>query len=174
MPCEFSLPPILLMGVSGVGKTEVGRQLARRFNVPFLDADSLHSAANVLKMRSETPLTDADRLPWLDRVAAELSRATHSNSGLVVACSALKRAYRDRLRAGAPDLTLVYLTGPVDLIHSRLTSRVDHFMPAALLDSQLAALEPPTSDERPIVADISPTPEENAAWIELRLRGRRR
>lgn len=168
-PNEPSSTPlvIVLMGVSGCGKTIVGRCLAGGLGVAFTDADDLHPVANVQKMTAGTPLTDADRGPWLDAVAGEMA-ASAGGRGLVIACSALKRAYRDRLRRVAPDLMLVWLTGPASLIRNRLASRTGHFMPADLLESQLAALEPPTADERPIVADITSPPEETAAWIAAR------
>lgn len=156
MPPRDHPQPILLMGVSGAGKTVIGRRLAGRLDVPFLDADDLHSPANVERMRTGTPLTDADRGPWLQAVAAEIGRATTASGGIVVACSALKRAYRDRLRAAAPSLRVIHLTAATDLIRRRLEARAGHFMPATLLDSQLATLEPPVADERPIVVDVSP------------------
>lgn len=160
-------PMIVIMGVSGCGKTVVGRCLAERLGVGFIDADDLHPVRNVLKMTAGEPLTDADRGPWLDAVARELSAHKREN-GLVIACSALKRAYRDRLRRAAPDLVLVWLTGPTSLIRNRLAGRSGHFMPAALLESQLGTLEPPADDERPIVADMTPPPEKIAAWIAAR------
>lgn len=152
------------MGVSGTGKTAVGRLLAARLGLAFVDADSLHPAENVQKMSAGEPLSDADRRPWLDAVAHRLAGAAGGEQ-LVVACSALKRAYRDRLRHAAPRLVLVWLTGPTPLIRDRLTARTGHFMPAALLESQLATLEPPTPDEQPVVADITPPLEEVAARI---------
>jgi gluconokinase len=155
MPPHDHPPTILLMGVSGSGKTAIGRQLAGRLGLPFLETDDLHAPANVAKMRAGTPLTDADRAPWLHAVAAELGRATRATGGIVVACSALKRAYRDRLRAAVPSLRLIHLTAATDLIRRRLEARAGHFMPAALLDSQLATLEPPGADERPLVVEVS-------------------
>jgi carbohydrate kinase (thermoresistant glucokinase family) len=122
-------------------------------------------------MSAGEPLSDADRGPWLDAVAQQMARAAAEGRGLVVACSALKRAYRDRLRRATPALRLVWLTGPTSLIRDRLAARTGHFMPAALLESQLATLEPPTTDERPLVTDISPPPEVIAEWVQARLRG---
>jgi carbohydrate kinase (thermoresistant glucokinase family) len=165
-------PIVVLMGVSGCGKTAVGRALAAGLGVAFVDADDLHPPANVRKMSAGEPLSDADRGPWLDAVAQQMARAAAEGRGLVVACSALKRAYRDRLRRATPALRLVWLTGPTSLIRDRLAARTSHFMPVALLESQLATLEPPTTDERPLVADVSPPPEDLAAWIDARLGGR--
>ncbi len=129
------------MGVSGSGKSTIGDELAARLGIRFVDADDLHPAANVAKMAAGHPLTDDDRWPWLDAVGAVLARGP-----VVVACSALKRSYRDRLRAAAPDLAVVYLSAPRDLLVERMTHRT-HFMPVTLLDSQLATLEPPAADE---------------------------
>jgi carbohydrate kinase (thermoresistant glucokinase family) len=160
---------ILLMGVAGCGKTTVGHRLAAALGVPFVDADDLHPALNVRKMRAGTPLTDADRAPWLEAVGREIADAAAGPRGLVVACSALKRCYRDRLRWAAPALRLVWLTGPSPLMRDRLNARTGHFMPPALLDSQLETLEPPTPDERPIVADIAQSPADIVAVIRRRL-----
>ena len=144
-------PPILVvMGVSGSGKSTVGARLAARLQVPFKDGDALHPAANIAKMASGHPLTDADRGPWLDRVAAKIAAWRAAKSGGVIACSALKRAYRDRL--AAPDVTFVYLEETPETISARLTHRPGHFMPAALVASQFDALEPPAPDERAIAS----------------------
>ena len=133
------------MGVSGSGKTVVGRALADRLGVPFCEGDALHPAANIAKMRAGRPLDDADRAPWLDRVHAWLCE--HAAGG-VVACSALKRAYRDRLRSGLePPPRFALLDPPGDVLVRRSAARADHFMPASLLDGQLATLERPTADE---------------------------
>ena len=148
------------MGVSGSGKTVIGRLLADRIGMPFLDADDLHSAENVRKMRLGRPLTDTDRAPWLQAVAGEIARTTVNGRGMVVACSALKRAYRDRLRVAAPGLRLVHLAGLPGLIRRRLEARTGHFMPVTLLDNQLATLEPPEADERPLVIDLALPPDE--------------
>ncbi len=141
--------PLVVMGVSGSGKTTVGEALAVALGVPFVDGDSLHPKANVAKMAAGIPLDDADRVPWLDAIGLVLARGS-----VVVACSALKRAYRDRLRAAAPTLELVYLEVDRDTLLERMTHRV-HFMPASLLDSQLATLEPPTADEKPLIVDTA-------------------
>ena len=137
------------MGVSGSGKTTVGSALAARLGLRFVDADDLHPAANVEKMAAGIPLTDEDRWPWLDAVGAVLA-----DGPVVVACSALRRVYRDRLRAAAPALRLVYLHGSRELLAERMGHR-DHFMPVALLDSQLATLEVPGPDEDAIALDIA-------------------
>ncbi|TGD41781.1 gluconokinase [Pseudotabrizicola sediminis] len=132
------------MGVAGCGKTSVGEEMAQRVGRPYLDGDELHPTANVEKMRQGIALTDADRWPWLDLVAAELAR----DGALIIGCSALKRAYRDRIRAGAGGpVTFVHLEGSRDLIAARMAERAGHYMPLSLLDSQFAALEPPSADE---------------------------
>ena len=132
------------MGVSGCGKSSVGAGLAERLGIAFRDGDDLHPAGNVAKMRAGIALTDAERGPWLDRVAATL----RETAPVVVACSALRRAYRDRLRAGAGGpVQFLYLAGSRDLVASRLAARSGHYMPRSLLDSQFATLEPPGPDE---------------------------
>ncbi len=133
------------MGVSGSGKTTVGQLLADRLGVPFEDADSLHSPANVAKMAAGHPLTDADRRPWLAAVGRALAAARET--GMVMACSALKRAYRDAIRADAPTARFLELDGSRETLESRVGHREGHFMPASLLDSQLATLEPLQRDE---------------------------
>ena len=139
-------PLVVVMGVSGVGKSTVGIALASLLGVDFVDADSLHPPANVTKMAAGTPLTDADRWPWLDLVGRTLVDA--SETGVVVACSALKRAYRDAIRAAAPTTRFVHLTVPRAALADRVASRADHFMPASLVDSQLETLEPIEPGER--------------------------
>lgn len=132
------------MGVSGCGKSSVGAGLADRLAIPYRDGDDLHPAENVEKMRAGVPLTDADRWPWLDRVAGVLA----AEAPVIVGCSALRLAYRDRLRAGAGGpVRFIHLTGSPDLIARRMAARTGHYMPASLLDSQFAALEPPGPDE---------------------------
>ncbi len=142
------------MGVSGAGKSAIGTALAAALGVPFVDGDDLHAQANVARMAAGIPLTDADRAPWLERVGATLAAAP---DGLVVACSALKRAYRDAIRAAVPDVAFVHLAGSPELLRRRLDGRVGHFMPAALLDSQLATLEPLAPDEAGVVLSIEPS-----------------
>ncbi|MEP6479465.1 MAG: gluconokinase [Rhodoglobus sp.] len=149
-------PLIVVMGVSGSGKSTVGSLLAERLGVPFTDADDLHPLTNVDKMTAGVPLTDDDRWPWLAAVGRALAAA--GETGLVVACSALKRSYRDAIRAGAPEAEYVLLSGTRELLESRLSKRVGHFMPASLLDSQLEELQPLTADERGVVVGIEPDP----------------
>ena len=135
---------IVIMGVSGCGKSSVGEGLAARLGLPYRDGDDLHPAANVEKMRVGIPLTDDDRWPWLDRVAEVLA----TEAPVIVGCSALRRAYRDRLRAGASGpVQVIHLAGSHDLIAGRMAARTGHYMPPSLLDSQFAALELPGSDE---------------------------
>ncbi|MCB1997343.1 MAG: gluconokinase [Burkholderiaceae bacterium] len=147
------------MGVSGCGKSTLGRLLADRLGVNFVEGDSLHSDRNVAKMAAGTPLTDADRHGWLQAVAEQLNNPTAQASGVVASCSALKRIYRDLLRAGAPDLRFVFLHGDPALLAQRLGGRSGHYMPASLLQSQLDTLEPPGDDESPIRLDIALAPE---------------
>jgi gluconokinase len=148
---DGAVPPIVVMGVSGSGKSTVGVALAQRLRVPFVDADSLHPAANIAKMRAGEPLTDDDRYPWLDRVGQWL--ADHRDGG-VASCSALKRAYRDQLRTHCPRVEFLYLSGSPETISARLAARSGHFMPAALLRSQFDALEPLGLDEPGFTVDI--------------------
>lgn len=133
---------VIVMGVCGCGKTTVGMALAEALGWPFFDADDFHPAANVGKMAAGVPLTDADRWPWLDRLASEMQAIHRAGGNAVLACSALKQAYRDRL-AAAGLVRYVHLRGDRATLAARLASRRDHYMPAALLDSQIAALEPP-------------------------------
>jgi gluconokinase len=147
---------VVVMGVSGSGKTTLGRALARELGAEFLEGDRFHPEANVAKMSRGEPLSDADRWPWLDRLAEELARVRKAGGNAVLACSALKRVYRDRLRKGAPELRLLFLKGDKALIQERLRARTQHFMPPGLLDSQFAALEEPGPDESPIVIDVTP------------------
>jgi beta-N-acetylhexosaminidase len=141
------------MGVSGCGKTTIGDLVARELGVRFLDGDSLHPVENVAKMAAGTPLNDDDRWPWLAIVGSELAAA--GSDGLVLACSALRRSYRDAIRAQAPDTVFLHLHGTKEVLGSRLEGRSGHFMPAALLDSQLATLEPLEADEAGVVVDIA-------------------
>lgn len=148
---------VVVMGVSGAGKTTVGQLLAQRLGGRFVDGDSLHSAANVAKMHAGAALTDADRAPWLERVGATLAEA--GESPIVVACSALKRAYRGAILHHDPAAFFLLLDAPRALIARRLQARHGHFMPAALLDSQLATLEPLAADEPGRVVEVDAAPE---------------
>lgn len=166
---------ILIMGVSGSGKTVVGRLLATALGWTFRDADDLHPPENVARMRSGQPLTDADREPWLRSLSAVVDAALASSGpGLVLACSALKRTYRNRLRAADPKVKLVHLTGPEPILRERISARVGHYMPASLLTSQLATLEPPEASERALVIDVTDPPEALAARILSELAPTRR
>jgi gluconokinase len=146
------------MGVSGSGKSTIGTILARRLNWDFEDADWFHPPANVEKMHKGAPLTDEDRWPWLNAIAAWIDEARALDGHAVIACSALKRRYRDILMGDRPDVRLVYLKGNEALISRRLATRHEHFMPASLLHSQFEALEEPDDDESPIVVSIEPSP----------------
>jgi carbohydrate kinase (thermoresistant glucokinase family) len=156
---------LVVMGVSGSGKTTIAEMLADALGVGLLEGDELHPPSNVEKMKSGTPLTDADRLPWLQAVARRIDEGRARSEGGVVTCSALKRAYRDIVIGDRPEVRLVYLEGSYDLIHQRMAARRGHFMPVDLLDSQFAALEEPGDEERPVVVDIAGTPEEIVAEI---------
>jgi gluconokinase len=140
------------MGVSGSGKTTVGAALAQRLRVPFADADDFHPPENVAKMAAGVPLDDADRLPWLHTIGAWL--AAHADAGGVISCSALKRSYRDVLRAAAPTQFFVHLDGSPEVVARRVQGRPGHFMPATLVDSQFATLEPLGPDENGVALDL--------------------
>lgn len=144
-------PLLVVMGVSGSGKSTVGAALAQRLGVPFADADDFHPPANIAKMTAGHPLDDDDRGPWLDAIGEWLAARPH---GGVMSCSALKRKYRDRLRGHAPEVGFVHLDGTREVIARRQSSRPGHFMPASLLDFQFATLEPLTADERGIAIAV--------------------
>src|ERR1700674_5502908 len=163
---SFSAPAVMIvMGVSGSGKSTIGALLARRLQWEFEDADWLHPTSNVDKMHSGIPLTDEDRWPWLDAVAAWIDQMRRSGGHAVVACSALKRRYRDVLIGDRTDVRLVYLKGDETLIARRFATRHEHFMPRSLLHSQFEALEEPGADENPIIVSITPEPREIVARI---------
>lgn len=143
--------PIVVMGVSGSGKSTVGAALAQRLRVPFADADDFHPPANIEKMSAGHPLDDTDRVPWLEAIGKWL--ALHGDGG-VMSCSALKRAYRDQLRRHCADIEFLHLEGTVETIGRRQASRPGHFMPASLLQSQFQTLEPLEPDERGVAIDV--------------------
>ena len=155
---------VVVMGVSGCGKTAVGSLLAQRLGARFIDADDLHPPANVEKMRAGIPLDDADRAPWLRLLNARLREVTAAGEPVVLACSALKQRYRDTLAAGVPGLRFVHLAGSRELIAARLAARQHRYMPTTLLDSQFATLEPPAEA---VVVDVA-LPLEAAVEAALR------
>lgn len=154
----MSAPLVVVMGVSGSGKSTTGVLIADRLGVPFIDADALHPLDNVRKMAAGTPLEDADRWPWLALVGKALADA--SETGLVMACSALKRVYREAILAEAPGVRFVLLHGTRDVLSRRMEGRTDHFMPTSLLDSQFALLEELDADEPGFVVDVDATVDE--------------
>jgi gluconokinase len=156
---------LVVMGVSGSGKTTVAELLAKKLSWPFMEGDRLHPPANVEKMRQGIPLTDADRAPWLDRIGEELkSWAAEGRSG-VLTCSALKRAYRDRIRSARPDVRFVYVKGSQTLIKARVAVRHHEYMPASLLRSQFDTLEEPTPDEPVVTVDAGGSPDIEVAAV---------
>lgn len=160
---------VVVMGVSGSGKTTVAAMLAGALGARFLEGDDVHPRANVEKMRSGTPLTDADRLPWLEAIARQIDTWRAGGEKGVVTCSALKKAYRDIIVGNRPEVALVYLKGSRDLIQRRMVARHEHFMPVALLDSQFATLQEPGAEEHPVAVEIAGGPEELVAEIVRRL-----
>jgi gluconokinase len=152
MPCV-----LVVMGVSGSGKSTIGEQLAQRLGWSYEDGDKFHPASNVAKMSAGHPLTDEDRWPWLQTIADEIDRVCESGQHAVIACSALKRAYRDILVHRRSDVRIVFLDGTEALIANRLAQRKGHFMPPGLLTSQFKTLEPPRPDENPVTVSIEPS-----------------
>lgn len=156
----------VVMGVAGSGKSTIGVQVAELLEVPFADADAFHPQSNIDKMAAGHPLDDDDRRPWLEAIGEWLH--SHRTSGAVVACSALKRSYRDILRAGAPDTAFCHLVGPMSVAHERVASRPDHFMPSSLIQSQYDTLENLETDEYGITLDFTrPEPELAAELAEF-------
>ena len=151
---------VVVMGVSGSGKSTIGLLLSKRTDGHFRDGDRLHPDENVRKMAEGIPLTDDDRLPWLRAIGEHLQRGQERGTDEVVACSALKRSYRDLLREYVPDLYVVFLDGPLQLIRERVNARSHEFMPTTLLESQFAALEPLTPDEHGCRVSIQDPPEQ--------------
>jgi gluconokinase len=151
---ETVLCALVVMGVSGSGKSTIADRLAARLGWRYVDGDRFHPPANVAKMSAGQPLTDEDRWPWLQAIADEIDRARETSQRAVVACSALKRAYRDVLVHGRSDVRIVFLNGTQELIAGRLAARKGHFMPPGLLTSQFRTLEPPQPTERPVTVSI--------------------
>jgi gluconokinase len=160
-------PVLVVMGVSGSGKSTIAAALDRRLHWEFAEGDDMHPEANVHKMSEGIPLTDEDRWPWLRRVAAWITERTDAGRPGIVTCSALKRSYRDLLRG--PHVVFVYLDGSPAKIHQRMAARTDHYMPVSLLTSQLQTMEPPAADENVLVVGIGGTPDEIATDIIDRL-----
>jgi gluconokinase len=158
----------VVMGVCGSGKSLIGALLARALGIEFVEGDAYHSPENVARMSAGIPLTDEDRQAWLAAIAMRLDVARRAGLGLVVSCSALRRSYREVLRAGRADVQFVYLEGTRALLEHRLAGRRGHFMPSSLLDSQLALLEPPSPDEYACVSDIGEPPEVIVARLVAR------
>lgn len=158
----------VIMGVSGSGKSLIGAMLAQELDVEFVEGDDLHPPDNVKRMAAGIPLTDDNRRGWLTQIADRLREAKRAGLGLVVACSALKRIYRDLLRSGAANVRFVYLAGNRELLAERMANRRGHFMPPSLLDSQLAILEEPSPDEHAWVCDIRDTPDAMVADLVKR------
>jgi len=159
-PCR-----LVVMGVSGCGKSTVGRLLAARSGARFVEGDELHSPANVAKMAAGEALTDTDRAGWLHALSAILAQARDQNLGIVVACSALKKAYRDILRQGAFDTRFVHLQGSEAVLTQRMQQRTSHYMPASLLQSQLSILESPQNDESALTLDVMTPPEQQCQQV---------
>ena len=166
MEASPAMPSILVvMGVSGCGKSTIGTQLAIQLHWEFEDGDWFHPARNIDKMQAGIPLTDEDRAPWLIAIADFIDQARLSGTHAVVACSALKRRYRTVIIGNRPDVRLIYLKGSMELIARRIAARHEHFMPQSLLRSQFEALEEPGPEERPIVMSIEPRPREIVSEI---------
>jgi gluconokinase len=159
-------PPMVIMGVSGSGKSTVGALLGERLGIGFIDGDDLHPAENKEKMRAGVPLNDEDRAPWLQAIGRTLGSHQQEGSSLIVACSALKRRYRDLLRQHAPDLLFLHLHGSMDTLAARMAARSHEFMPVTLLASQLEALEPLEPDEAHVILDVRQPPAELAERAE--------
>jgi len=158
----------VVMGITGCGKSTVGELLARKLSVDFVEGDDYHSRENVERMKSGTPLTDDDRADWLGALANRIRVAKDAGAGVVLTCSALKRSYRDVLRAAVPELRFIFLKGSRTLIAERLAARRGHFMPSSLIDSQLSTLEEPRSDEHAWLYEIEWSPEDIVTDIVAR------
>lgn len=151
---------IVVMGVSGTGKTSVAQALRDELGWDFVEGDDLHPVSNIRKMSSGTPLSDADRGPWLEKIASWIRSSDSQGNNTLVTCSALKRTYRDVLRQASPGVIFLHLVGNQDLIAERMTHRIGHFMPPSLLESQFATLEPLNEDENGVSVDVSGSPAE--------------
>ena len=160
---------LVVMGVSGSGKSTIATKLAEKLGAEYQEGDALHPPANVAKMKSGTPLDDEDRWPWLRAIAAKIDEWHAAGKAGVVTCSALKRAYREIVIGDRRDVRLVYLKGSPELIHKRMAARKGHFMPVALLDNQFKVLQEPGPAERPITVDVSGTPDQIVAEVLKKL-----
>jgi gluconokinase len=156
---------VVVTGVSGSGKSTVGAALAGRLGWDWADGDAFHPGSNIAKMAARQPLTDADRLPWLDEIGRWIDKAAATDHPAVIACSALKRSYRDRLRAGRPQVRMVYLVVDLKTLHQRLLDRQGHMFHADMLGSQLSALEPPTPDEDVLMVKSAGSPDQTVDRI---------
>ncbi|WP_418909215.1 gluconokinase [Glutamicibacter endophyticus] len=157
--------PMVVMGVSGSGKSTVGAMIAQRLGIEFIDGDSLHPESNRAKMAAGQPLDDADRRPWLEIIGRTLAESQQAGAPVVIACSALKRSYRDLIRSFEPTTRFVHLAGTPETLSERLAARNHEFMPASLLTSQLSTLEEPGAEESAILADISASPEDIVTYV---------
>ena len=166
-PAPRQQPVLVVMGITGAGKSSIAGILAGQLGWDLAEGDDLHPASNVAKMSAGTPLTDEDRWPWLERVAAWIQNHTATGMPGIITCSALKRSYRDRLSGN--NVVFAHLTASKDVIGERLAARMDHLMPASLLDSQITALEPPEADENAVSIQVGRAPSEVAAEIIRRL-----
>ena len=164
---------VVMMGVSGSGKTTIAKGVAARLGWDVLEGDAYHPRSNIEKMSHGIPLDDGDRLPWLQAIAQAIDAELAAGRSCVVACSALKRSYRDILLGPREDVVLVYLQGSHDLLTERMRGRTGHFMPPSLLDSQFATLEEPTPDEAPITVSVAPPPEQIVGRVIAALRERK-
>ncbi len=160
---------VIVMGVSGCGKSTVAAGVGAAMDLPFAEADRFHPAANIAKMEAGTPLVDADRWPWLGELSGWMAAQAREGHSTVMACSALRRSYRDLLRSGPPSLDFIHLDGPLEVISERMSGRAGHFMPVSLLQSQFDTLEPLGADESGVVLDVRRPPEalvaEAVAWL---------
>jgi carbohydrate kinase (thermoresistant glucokinase family) len=163
---------LVIMGVSGSGKTTIAKGLVKRLGWQYQEGDDLHPASNVEKMKSGHPLTDEDRLPWLRKIAEKIDEWRAKGISGVVTCSALKRSYRDIIAGGRPDVVVVYPKGSKELIADRMAHRRGHFMPASLLDSQFKILEEPSPDENSITVSVDQSPDRIDDEIVQRLKER--